>query len=310
MRVMQQRAGHWLLPVMATLAVALAMSAGVAASTMGALPGLPIGGGQGLQAGPLGLNPKPSHGEIPVAIRIPDASVDADVEQNQIVKGVMQDPSGPWVVSWYKETAPIGKRGNSVMSGHVDYWGVGPSVFYTVGQLQPGAEIDVTGKDGTVYTYSVEWVKVFTLQDLTADTINSIVSPDATAYPALTLITCGGDFDQAKGEYLGRTIIRAKLMSEKGGNGSQAAADQTPPTATAAASGGLQAGASATITEDGVNLRSKPSTSGEVVTTLRAGTAVTVTGTSDAAEGYTWWPIETADGAKGWIAGDFLQPKQ
>lgn len=309
MRTTQQRAGRWLLPLIATLTVALAMSAGVAASTLGTLPGLPLGGSQGLTAGPLGLNPKPSQGEVPVAIRIPDASVDADVEQNQIVKGVMQDPSGPWVVSWYQETAQIGKRGNSVMSGHVDYWGVGPSVFYTVGQLQPGAEIDVTGKDGTVYTFAVEWVKTYTLQELTAQTINSIVSPDATAYPALTLITCGGDFDQAKGEYLGRTIIRAKLVSEKGGNaGVATAAEQAQPTTSAA--GGLRAGATATVTDDGVNMRSKPSTSGDVVATLSAGTEVTVTGTSDTAEGYTWWPIETADGNKGWIAGNFLQPKQ
>lgn len=308
MHTLRQWTGRWLLPLIATLTVALAMSAGVAASTLGSLPGLSPGGDQGLTAGPLGLNPKPSQGEIPVAIRIPDASVDADVEQNQIVKGVMQDPSGPWVVSWYKETDKVGQRGNAVMSGHVDYWGVGPSVFYTVGQLQPGAEIDVTGKNGTVYTYAVEWVKTYTLQELTAETINSIVSPDATTYPALTLITCGGDFDQAKGEYLGRTIIRAKLVSQKAGNGGQVASDQSQPAA--AKSGGLQAGGKATITDDGVNLRSKPSTSGEVVATLSAGTEVTLTGTSDDAEGYTWWPIETSDGTKGWIAGDFLQPEQ
>lgn len=308
MRTMRHSAGRRLLPLIATLTMALAMSAGVAASTLGSLPGLSLGGDQGLTAGPLGLNPKPAQGEIPVAIRIPDASVDADVEQNQIVKGVMQDPSGPWVVSWYKETDMVGQRGNSVMSGHVDYWGVGPSVFYTVGQLQPGAEIDVTGKDGTVYTYAVEWVKTYTLQELTAETINSIVSPDATTYPALTLITCGGDFDQAKGEYLGRTIIRAKLMSEKGGHGDQLSAEQSQPAA--ATAGGLQAGGKATVTDDGVNLRSKPSTSGEVVATLSAGTEVTVTGASDDAEGYTWWPIETTDGTKGWIAGDFLKPEK
>lgn len=307
MRMLQQRVGRWLLPLVATVMVVLAMSAGVAANALSALPGLSAGGAQGLAAGPLGLNPKPAPGEIPVAIRIPDASVDADVEQNQIVKGVMQDPSGPWVVSWYKETALVGKRGNAVMSGHVDYWGVGASVFYTVGQLQPGAEIDVTGKDGTVYTYAVEWVKTYTLQDLTAKTINSLVSPDATTYSALTLITCGGGFDQTKGEYLGRTIIRAKLMTEKAG-GSQAAANQ--PQATVAATGGLQAGATVTVTDDGVNVRTKPSTSGEVAATLNAGTDVTITGTSDNAEGYTWWPVETSDGTKGWIAGDFLQPKQ
>ena len=41
-------------------------------------------------------------GVVPVAIQIPNAQVDAQVETNEIIDGVMQDPTGPWVVSWYK----------------------------------------------------------------------------------------------------------------------------------------------------------------------------------------------------------------
>ena len=55
----------------------------------------------GLHAGPLGLNPPAERirAVVPAAIRIDKARVDAEVETVEIVDGVMQDPTGPWVVS-------------------------------------------------------------------------------------------------------------------------------------------------------------------------------------------------------------------
>src|SRR5581483_5420865 len=42
-------------------------------------------------------------GVPPVSIQIEKAGVDAPVERVDIVDGVMQNPSGPWVVSWYED---------------------------------------------------------------------------------------------------------------------------------------------------------------------------------------------------------------
>ncbi len=108
---------------------------------------LPVWGGDSgtLQAGPLGINAESDPGEIPVTMRIPDAGVDAEVERQQIVDGQMLDPTGPWVVAWYEQTARAGAIGNCVAAGHVDYWGVGPSVFYDWSDIAEGALIDVTG---------------------------------------------------------------------------------------------------------------------------------------------------------------------
>jgi hypothetical protein len=166
----------------------------------------------GLRPGPLGLNPQPLTvaGFTPVSISIQKAGVDAIVETREIVDGVMQDPTGPWVVSWYKETGRLGVPDeNVVMAAHVDYWDVGPAVFYNIRVLAEGDEVDVTGDDGNVYRYAVEWQKLF---DADNAPIQDIVGP--TDESALTLITCGGQFDYANGHYISRTVVRCKF-SEK-----------------------------------------------------------------------------------------------
>lgn len=149
----------------------------------------------------------PKTGALPIAISIPNASVDAAVETREIVDGVMQDPTGPWVVSWYKETPKLGADGNTVMAGHVDYWDVGRSVFADVGTLKEGDLITITGDDGKVYTYKVSWVRLYNTADAP---IQEIVGP--TSKRALTLITCGGEFDYTNGVYLSRTVIRANYV--------------------------------------------------------------------------------------------------
>ncbi len=191
----------------------------VALGTGGAWASAPISSTQvgempttgGMRPGPVGLNPPTttvSRGVLPSAIQIDKAQVDAEVETIEIVDGVMQNPTGPWVVSWYKETARLGESGNTVMAGHVDYWDVGPAVFYTLKDLTQGDEIQVTGDDGSVYSYQVEWSRTYTVAELTPERIKEIVGP--TDGPALTLITCGGEFDYATGEYLSRMVVRAE----------------------------------------------------------------------------------------------------
>ena len=140
----------------------------------------------------------------PVGLAIATAGIDAGIEALRVVDGAMQDPTGPWVVAWYENLGALGAAGNVVMAGHIDYWNVGPSVFYNLAGLQPGDAIAVSGDDRKVYPYAVEWVRQF---DSTAMPIEEVIG--ATEDPALTLITCGGAFDYADGEYLQRTVVRA-----------------------------------------------------------------------------------------------------
>lgn len=268
-------------------------------------------GSTDLQAGPLGLNPALDPGQVPVAMRIPDAGVDAEVEQQQIVEGQMANPSGPWVVAWYEQTARAGEFGNCIGSGHVDYWEVGPAVFHEVAGLQQGAQIEVVGKGGTTYLYEVEKITRVDLESLTVDQLNSADIAGRTDYAALTLITCGGNFNGQ--EYTQRDIIRARLASAQGvDTGAEEPADE-PATdegagADAGSGGTLAEGGQATISDDGVNMRAEASTDAEVISVLAAGTVVTITGGSQESNGFTWWPIQLDDGTTGWVAEDFLTP--
>jgi len=168
-----------------------------------------------LRPGPVGAEP-PALGPVraarPTTIVIEQAGIDAEIETLNIVGGVMQNPTGPWVVSWYEETAELGTRGNVVLAGHINYWNVGDAVFANLAELQPDTEVVLSGEDGRPYRYAVEWVETFEVAELTSGTLQEVVSP--TPEGALTLITCGGEFDYASGEYLSRTVARALLIEE------------------------------------------------------------------------------------------------
>lgn len=265
------------------------------------------------KAGPLGLvSAQPEapaaaqvSPQLPVSIVIPAAGVDAEVEHTKIVDGQMLDPSGPWIVAWYEGTALAGQVGNSVMSGHVDYWDVGPAVFRNVASLSQGSEITLYGAESGVYTYAVEYIERVEVATLTQEKLNQIVGP--TDYAAVTLITCGGDFNYDTGEYYSRDIVRAGLVSQD-----SLAAETTDapeePAADAAPSAGFAEGDQATIANGTVNLRSEATTSSDILGVLSPGTSVTITGASEEGEGYVWWPVTSDDGTSGWVVEDYLEP--
>jgi LPXTG-site transpeptidase (sortase) family protein len=195
------------------LAIVVAMTASVAAQ--GTIESTEVGEmptSGGMRPGPIGLQPEEPvrrEGVLPVAIRIEKAGIEAEIETIEIVDGIMQNPTGPWIVSWYKETAKPGEIGNIVLAGHLDYWDVGAAVFYNIGLLEPADRIEVTGEDGVIYIYEVDWRENY---DAANAPIQDIVGQ--TEDENLTLITCGGPFDYQTGEYLQRTVVRAHRVTE------------------------------------------------------------------------------------------------
>jgi sortase (surface protein transpeptidase) len=94
------------------------------------------------------------------------------------------------------------------MSGHVDRWGYGPTVFADLIDLGEGDEIVVSGDDGSSYTYAA--TETWTV-DATSPAEDIWRIFHAGGEQALTLITCTGDFD---GEtYDARLVARADLVS-------------------------------------------------------------------------------------------------
>jgi sortase (surface protein transpeptidase) len=156
--------------------------------------------------------PEPVEGVAPVALQVDSVGVDAPIELGAVVDGAMQDPSGPWVVSWYDQLGKVGEGGNVVMAGHVDYWNVGPAVFWDIRNLPAGDVIRVVGEDGKNYEYAVQWIERYDAAGLTPEVIQNDIVGD-TGEETLTLITCGGTFDPATGEYNERWVVRANLIS-------------------------------------------------------------------------------------------------
>ena len=169
----------------------------------------------GFRPGPFGFVPKPWEitGVQPIAIKIEKAKVDSQVEVQEIVDGVMLNPSGPFIVSWYRETGKLGANDNAVFAGHLDYWDVGQAVFWELGSLKKKDTIEVTGADEVVYQYRVDWVRNYQVADLDAKAVQKIVG--RTEDEKLTLITCGGPFDYNAGVYLERMVVRGSRIVEE-----------------------------------------------------------------------------------------------
>jgi len=166
------------------------------------------GAGRG-RGGPAALLPE----SVPVSLKIPAIGVNARVISLGLDAsgGVAVPPlSTPFVTSWYDRGPAPGQDGPAVLLGHVDAAGVGPAVFYKLGDLVPGDLVYVTRKDHRTAVFRVTAVRLYPEQDFPAKEVYGY-----TPHPALRLITCGGDYDERTHHYLDRIIAFAVYAGER-----------------------------------------------------------------------------------------------
>jgi hypothetical protein len=149
----------------------------------------------------------------PVAIRIPAIRVRARV----IALGLGRDGSisvpslkTPFVTSWYDHGPTPGAPGASVILGHVDAAGVGPAIFYYLGDVRPGNRIYVRLRNGRTAIFEAYSVAEY---DKTRFPTAKVYG--YTSWPTLRLVTCGGDFDPRTGHYLGNTVVFASYVGQR-----------------------------------------------------------------------------------------------
>jgi sortase (surface protein transpeptidase) len=90
-----------------------------------------------------------------------------------------------------------------LIAGHVDSRVEGPGVFFDLSRLRPGDSVQVELQGGDRAAFEVV-SRSLVAKDRLPPAIFS-----RGGDPSLTLITCGGSFDQEAGHYLQNVIVTA-----------------------------------------------------------------------------------------------------
>jgi LPXTG-site transpeptidase (sortase) family protein len=117
--------------------------------------------------------------------------------------GSIELPKEAADAGWFKGGPRPGQPGPAVVIGHVDM-DHGPAVFFRLREMKPGDAVYVDRVDGSTQQFTVTQVRQVAKSDFpTAD----VYAPDLES--SLRLITCGGQFDQASGNYVDNIIVFA-----------------------------------------------------------------------------------------------------
>lgn len=150
----------------------------------------------------------------PVRVSIPAIGVDSAVHSLGLdAAGALQVPRGDRYdeAAWYDGSPTPGEAGPAVIEGHVTSQGSIPSVFFELGALEPGDQVEVERVDGSTATFEVYGAKSFPKDSF----------PKATVYgntrgAELRLITCGGDYDTRRGAHVDNIVVFARLVDPTG----------------------------------------------------------------------------------------------
>ncbi|WP_336212946.1 class F sortase [Nonomuraea sp. LPB2021202275-12-8] len=153
--------------------------------------------GKGMQS-----TPEPAASVVPKSIDIPSIEVEAPLMKLGLKDGEVELPpyEKPKVAGWYTGSAVPGEKGASVIVGHVDTK-TAPAVFYKLRHVRKGEIVKVERSDGKVVRYKVDAVEQVHKDDFP---LRRVYVDDG-----LKLVTCGGRFDHAAGEYLDNIIVYA-----------------------------------------------------------------------------------------------------
>ena len=108
-------------------------------------------------------------------------------------------------VGWYKGGATPGEVGPAVILGHVDSY-QGPAVFYNLGKLEEGDEVEVTREDGSIATFVVT-----DLERVSQDAFPTQRVYGDVDFPGLRLVTCTGIYNRGTLKYSHNLIVYAEL---------------------------------------------------------------------------------------------------
>lgn len=142
----------------------------------------------------------------PVSVEVDAVRIEADVVPVGIADdGQMKLPRDPDIVGWYRYGPTAGNgQGSVVLAGHVDTRRHGIGQLSRLRETEVGDEIVVSTESGADIRYTVEDVRSIPKAELP---LAEVFSRDGDE--RLVLITCGGEFDRARGSYTDNVVVTA-----------------------------------------------------------------------------------------------------
>ena len=114
-------------------------------------------------------------------------------------------PEDPRTIGWWSGgPVPGDPVGSAVLAGHIDSADRGLGTFAALLQVHLGDPVVVTGTDGSIHRYVVSGRTTYAKRSLPATVF------DATGAPGITLITCGGPYDQRTHHYRDNVVVTAR----------------------------------------------------------------------------------------------------
>ncbi|KXO91837.1 peptidase C60 [Tsukamurella pulmonis] len=125
----------------------------------------------------------------PVTVTVDGAAAPIDAVATD-AQGALYPPTDVRRVGWWVDSAlPGSGAGSVVVTGHVDDARQGTGYAERFSGLARGAEVTLTGKDGTAVRYRVTRTTSVRKGVLPTDDLNRLDGPET-----LILVTCGGRF--------------------------------------------------------------------------------------------------------------------
>jgi len=144
----------------------------------------------------------------PVTLRIPAIGVSISLSSLGLnANGTVQVPGKDQQPGWYRLGPAPGQMGSAVILGHVDDYR-GPAAFYRLRSLRAGDKVEVGLAGGAVAHFSVTSVGSYLKTQFPSQQVYA-----SHGFPALQLVTCGGQFDSGTGHYLSNVVAYTALVS-------------------------------------------------------------------------------------------------
>ena len=134
------------------------------------------------------------------------------LEVGILKNGELGTPVSIFDAGWYRDSSKPGGGKTVLLDGHNG----GPTkdgIFKKLHTLKSGDLIAIERGDGTIFNYQVFDNRSLSIRDADDFMFEAQTSPQANT-EALTIITCTGEWSEARQTYLSRQFLRALLVSQ------------------------------------------------------------------------------------------------